>query len=664
MLRKFSTLINSQACRSVRVSVTTFNRRYSDGEGRSNRFVHMPHEMYDEVIPRGKDQKTSLNTFRDKPVLQKSTDVLEESLMKARSITTIKELISLHGKTMEEHHVTAAFRQLSSLAFKQQKLSQVIASKEFGYLCNRTIRVMRGLDAAQLISIFISLNDLKIPPEVLIYQSILQLTRVKINDFSVPQITLLSYILDKRVLERHAKDPVVKALKTALPMVTDMKIINKEFNDQSSHVIIRTIGFGAFNGMSGEALNILLESLKGCPEPISEDDCSSLIIALTNSHVTQRCEGLNHKLAAELVQNSLDVICKSTSMTDDKLLGLFRRSFNDKRTNYSKDFLDKVCDTFVRIIDQQSWKEVCMFAKSLTDFQHVSNDFLDALEKKILTEEPDETQDIISLLTHLVVPGGNWTPSSGWGKILDILLEPERIERMIENSPKNYYVLLEKLCFIGHYRFSVFKHLLETLKSHSHHEINNRCIININLGICHDPLVDINDLGDENRHLLRQQLHGVTQTAIEHQDHHRKELVDSTFSILHQTLTRGLGGEDFVRRGVWTREGSFLDFLIAMRRGNYPVAIGKGVVVPGDQLCFIDDLNIPEDAKLLAVIGLSSKSFLRHPQYIQTLIDFKMRMMRSQGIHILTVNVTDFEKMLPKEQIPFIMREVTQALEE
>lgn len=634
----------------------------------SKTFSDLPDEYYEEQPLQSAKERQVPAALRpvlayDKKYIPRSPDILLESICKSTSIQGLNELINIHGKSMREAHVSHTLRMLSKIAYRESKISEVVSSREFGLLCSRAMRVMRGFECGQALSILMSLLDLKIPLNVLIFQSLLQLIRTKINEFTIKQITFLNWTIDKK-FQNQAKDPLVTAIKISLPMVVDLKVSHKEFLDDTSHNLIHALAFAVFADCSAKTITTLIESLNACNDPISEEDYTSLITALAHPNMSKKSKDMDMNVAEGMIIDALNFVTKTAS--DDKFLEVYRKAFKSKKTFYSKPFFERMCDMFVRDIDKPTLKELAVFVQGLNKLAHVNSKLLDCLEKRILNSKyeiaHDPECDIMMFLTHFIQGASIWSPSRGWNAILDIIVTQERVEHMIQRHPESYYALLEKLAMIGHYRFSVFKHLFETLKVHNHFQIDNKNLLAFNSGLCHDPAVDADDLGEENRHLIRQQLYPFVEAAIQHQNRYRlSELEDSsTASGLKNSLIRGLGGEDFVRSGVWTRSGIFIDHVIVMRRGNYPVAIGKEVK---NQLCFLDDLNIPDDSRILAVIGLPQYTFLRHPEIPRPFIDFKARMLRAQGIVVLPVNLSSFQNLLPKEQIPFIMREATQVME-
>jgi len=542
----------------------------------------------------------------------------------------------------------------------------VVSSKEFGQLTNRTIRVMRSMTASEILSVLISLIDLKIPPQVLIFQSLLQLLRTKINDFTTRQLSFLNYLLNRRLDPQQTDDPLVKAIMMAVPMVVSIKICNKEFPTDSTKEMIRILGMAVYDDMGSSAVNSLLQCLTDCEEPINEADYIPLVHSLTHRSVSQSTD-IDHNLAEGLMEKSLSAILDCYH--GDKLVNIYKRSFLTRSSYYSQPFFDKVHETIAADMESRPLDEIFAFTRTLNSYGHISFPFLNALEARIL-QEKDTIRDNMELpviypLKHMLLPYMAWKPSIGWPAMLDILMSPERIEFFMKNRTDsylrtgNYYSILEMMALIGQYRFSAFKHCLTTFKGDTHRQIPNEALATINLGLKFDSTLDPMDMNEENSHLIRQLLYPILETILPFLNHQKRFKFNERVQVIKDCLVRGLGGEDFVRSGVWTRDGSFIDLLVVMRKGNYPVAVGK----ESEQITFMDEINVPQDGKLLAVLPVNHLSRLRSPPYLRPRIDFYRRMLVSQGFHVLMVNTEDFEKMSVKEQLPFLMREISQALE-
>jgi len=66
---------------------------------------------------------------------------------------------------------------------------------------------------------------------------------------------------------------------------------------------------------------------------------------------------------------------------------------------------------------------------------------------------------------------------------------------------------------------------------------------------------------------------------------------------LQMPLQHGLGGPEYVHTGVTTPLGHFLDHVVVMRKGGYPVAINMDVEGTDGRIC-TDDILVPQDSKM------------------------------------------------------------------
>lgn len=66
--------------------------------------------------------------------------------------------------------------------------------------------------------------------------------------------------------------------------------------------------------------------------------------------------------------------------------------------------------------------------------------------------------------------------------------------------------------------------------------------------------------------------------------------------LLDKALALGLGGKDFFDSFVWTRNGLALNYIIVMRKGNFPMSIRSDGLK--GQVKYIENLNVPEEGKM------------------------------------------------------------------
>lgn len=49
-----------------------------------------------------------------------------------------------------------------------------------------------------------------------------------------------------------------------------------------------------------------------------------------------------------------------------------------------------------------------------------------------------------------------------------------------------------------------------------------------------------------------------------------------------------------MRCGIWSESGHYHDYIVVMRKGDYPVAIGKEIL----ELDFLENIKLPDECKL------------------------------------------------------------------
>lgn len=66
----------------------------------------------------------------------------------------------------------------------------------------------------------------------------------------------------------------------------------------------------------------------------------------------------------------------------------------------------------------------------------------------------------------------------------------------------------------------------------------------------------------------------------------------------------------------------------------------------------------------LSIVALTNEDFLRQPPQMYRRTSFRIEMLQKSGFHVLPLNMTDLEEMPKRELIPFLMREITDAIKE
>ncbi|XP_003743434.1 uncharacterized protein LOC100906645 [Galendromus occidentalis] len=120
-------------------------------------------------------------------------------------------------------------------------------------------------------------------------------------------------------------------------------------------------------------------------------------------------------------------------------------------------------------------------------------------------------------------------------------------------------------------------------------------------------------------------------------------------------LQMGLGGEQFLLRNVVTPFGTIADLAIAMRQGEYPIALSE------EENPFE---GLPKDCKVVAIIRVNSRQGFDERKSLKMVRSaLKERFLRLQNIHPVPIYMHEWAEMAPYERIPSIMKKIKDVLE-
>jgi hypothetical protein len=132
-------------------------------------------------------------------------DILTEAIIKSTTIEEMLELISLHHSVMNNRHLSEAFESFHDIIRMSNRYNeesiQMFSSPQYKLLCNRAMKRMRYFQPQEILTILKSLLFIKVSPKTMIIQSLLQMARQLINDFSLEQIIFLDFLLNRKLSE-------------------------------------------------------------------------------------------------------------------------------------------------------------------------------------------------------------------------------------------------------------------------------------------------------------------------------------------------------------------------------------------------------------------------------------------------------------------------------
>lgn len=613
-------------------------------------------------------------------------DLLLESFSNTHSVEEVLSLISRHHQFMRQKHAKMAFYALKVHVKSVDEIKSITESPEFDLLCKVTVKLIRTLNPKELLIIFSRLIDFNIEPATLIFQSTIQMLRHELNEMSTECLLILDRTLFYDIDQKHPadSDATVAALRIALPMVLEIRLKNNEFDAGDTASLVTFLRLALAKEMSADVTNNIVHLLQQQSDNLSFYQYQKVISSLM-SHRARTLTGLDKDSIQELLTHCLNNFTRLVRgwewkrNVEEVIVDLFRRSFEG--TDYfCKDFLDLVVEAHLRRLP--TTKDLVRLAKHLLPFHYVNQQ----LNQKICENLAHERLHVhfggqvsIGVLQPLIHTA-DFEPACGWDRIIENLFDNDLMADAAVKSAFQYLKNLEAMALIGRYSEPYYSHLITALTTMTQRPVPlgtvGQRLLNIRIGLEHDE----HDLPAAQVKAMIGQLEAFVQEAIRVLNPMRRTETASSSSLLRESLVRALGGEDFLRCGSWSKDGQYHDYIVVMRLGDYPVAIGKEVL----ELNFIDDIRLPENCKLsvsssapvhtlmlfllafcrLSIVPRTSSDFLREPPSLRRTSSFRMKMLQKSGFYTLSVDMPEFEAMPKREQIPYLMREVTNSIQE
>ncbi|OTF76662.1 hypothetical protein BLA29_010201, partial [Euroglyphus maynei] len=177
--------------------------------------------------------------------------VLQESIVKASTIDQIHELIRYNYREFDANHVAQLFVSIDNIVRYSSTNPdtiryEILGSKEFEILANRTLKVVRHLEASDALNTMIVLDDLGISNDTLLKQALMQMVRGWINDYSIDDLYRLTRFLKQYDSDKNS---LLQALHLALPYALKHRIQYKELDFFHARTLMKCIEMIAHFGV-------------------------------------------------------------------------------------------------------------------------------------------------------------------------------------------------------------------------------------------------------------------------------------------------------------------------------------------------------------------------------------------------------------------------------
>ncbi|XP_044729631.1 uncharacterized protein LOC123292981 [Chrysoperla carnea] len=537
---------------------------------------------------------------------------------------------------MNNRHIIQAFRSLFSLQKIHKtdlKNEQILTHPSFEKLCLVLRKRSRDLEITELLEVLKTVTYVGVNSNSTITQILLQLLRHQINNLSLQQIIFLQFILNK-----FTSNPLVDALKIALPIVLDINLRTK-IDTTNLNELSHLLQFASKNQISKENIDYIINVL------ISHDIQN---IHMAKSIVWSVCDLPVEDVAYEkLLKKCLDLISKDLSQlkcteVDTTLSKLAQRfsSRNNAVWFYHEKFANSCAEY---IIDNRLDINVANgIQRRLLQFDHVHMPLIDYFTNLYLN-------DPTLLLNNKTVFMKTFISSIVRADYINLKSLPnvkEIIQKYIDSKERKEIAGINftlELAVLDFYNRKVLETSLED-------EYLQRTVNKGNLTQCQNLL------------LLSQ--------ALVHLNKDHTDLVPSNTIInaaleripprnefpLKNALSVALGGYNYFKTNVNANLGYAIDHIMVVRRGGFPIAINQND--EANVQTNLEDIECSNDNQMVAIITFPSNCYAINSHRLKGNYSFMVNLLEARGIRTIPISIMKWNKLLDFEKIPYLMQKI------
>ncbi|GFU16162.1 helitron_like_N domain-containing protein [Nephila pilipes] len=582
-------------------------------------------------------------------VIKHDTDILLEQLRKAKTIERLLILASSHLDVMNSQHVVTCLQNIYELSKTQEQFDSqhLLENTTFQSICSRLMKIIRILDSQELITVYKILSNYGVRNNTYVMQSTLKMLGAHLNDMSLGQLTFLHFLLSK---QKH--NPLVDGLRLALPLVLQVQIEQQLDTDNMTQVI-DCLQLACRSKLKLTVIEKIIETVFKKAQNLSPTNAISVIFSLlsVDAPVNGYKELLNYSF--ELISQNLDII-------DSKhILPILRHCSN--KSYYQSRFFFEVS----KKIDSENWnlEKTWETARIFKKLRFCPENFMDHFSRVICSEAYAFVNHPQYSILHCV----EILTTSGYQplhlqEVLSLICNSEKKKKLLkDSSPLLFVKFLSCLAMLGKFPQEHLSEILHENYLYNVWSFSRKHGRNIDFERYLCSLVWSLEVYDQLEYFRFPStiLKSLRQSVCERHENFNYPL--------QKFIENGLGGTQFLQSGIFTQNSLLIDHVLAMRSGNYPVSFhhsDSSHSSQKNQVAFVEDINLPPDAKIVAVITADEDKYLRDPEVIRCYLDIQIRCLKKKKFCPVVVNYNNWKNLPDREKIPYLMREIKDAAEE
>ncbi|XP_065284955.1 FAST kinase domain-containing protein 2, mitochondrial-like isoform X2 [Dermacentor albipictus] len=581
----------------------------------------------------------------------KDADILAEQLQRAKNVDRILELVVQHHRVMNNAQVLTAFTCLHDSIRQQPEqvdFKSLTSHPGFRELCNRALKRMRYYEAQEVLSLLKLCTLLQIPTNTALVQAIGQMLKHSINSLTLSELIFVDMLLQWQ----KSSSSITDALKIAIPLVFQAQLpIQLDFTNIDD--VVRCFKFAYTKELDPTLVEKLAVSLLSQLPNLDPEQAATIVITV----------GMNPSTCflvpcvKELLRGGEQVVADNLSSYAPKTIRAVLASFMRDTPRTSR-----LLEALVHRSMDNHWplSELSLVLDCCYKHEYATPCLSEYLAERIIKEEESITQDKrVSVVSFADLVAACPKQTDLFREAARILTScQEKIGTLELVAPHIFARIVTNLA-----RLHCFpKELLERAFDE---QFLNKAKFKVPSKKWPTMLTNLLQLEQCARIDLSEYQGPVLPDRL------RKEAIavvaeeSSLLVPLKKCLEVALGGAQFVAAGLWTRHSYFIDFAVVMRKGEYPMAVSTQMAsTPEGGYSYIEDLRVPEDAKILVVLTANYQSYWRHTSAVKGSVVTKLRHLATLGYHPLLVNIEQWKSLPDYEKIPYVMREAKAVLSE
>ncbi|XP_021930969.1 uncharacterized protein LOC110835248 isoform X3 [Zootermopsis nevadensis] len=566
-------------------------------------------------------------------------DFLLHDIKSSTDTTRVMQIIGAHYTIMNNRHIMQSLKSLFDLKKSgncSMTKQQIINSPDFIKLCKRLKSQARGISLNDTIEALKVVSYVGVPANSTIVQILLQLVRHRINDLSLHQIIFLEFMM--RNFERS---PLVDALRIAFPLVFEAQLsLKMAYDDVTS--LAELLQYACKKRLSDSSLNSIIESLEKLSEDINVKTAKSVVWSLCElktplpSH-----QALLTKCWDVLAQNIEE--CSYVEIED--LLTWMMKKISGKHTHFYHEGFADSCARYV-VAKDCGFEEGTWVLRKLTRIGHINISLIDYIAEKIVNNpqilEECRTSSFFSVVSGMANAG--YKPM-GWNCIQEALMKNKTLIRKDKMELPWIrlaldFAVLDIFCpDLLQYIFE--KEFLQQFLSREYSLLDH-----LQLLLLYQAVVTLYPTYSG---VLPPQ--NIIDMVIAHNGDHMQNFP------LQAAMEKGMGGTSYVWTRLLTKLGHFIDHLVVMRKGGYPVALNQ-IASNSALKTYVEDLLVPSDSQIILVLCMPASCYAINCQRLRSVPSLTLRTLEALGHSVVPVSVQHWMNLPDYEKIPYLMQNI------